>query len=169
MKDKNAAFLRQLVHPVTLLSVSDGKEENVATISWVSPVSRKPPLIMIAVHPGRFSHDLLLTTGEFAVLILFNLQRELSTLAGTVSGNETNKWKLPQFKMSRKKARYIKAPLLSDCRATMECRLKEHYTAGDHTLFIGEIMDLDVNPDVQPLILFNKKYINPGQYIANYP
>ncbi len=169
MSDKNAGFSRQIVHPVTLLSVSDGITENIATMSWVSSVSRTPPLIMIAVHPKRYSHDLILTSGEFAILVLSNLQRELATLAGTKSGRSANKWELPQFQLVRKDARHIKAPLISDCRACLECRLVNHFEAGDHTLFIGEIIDLEFNLNVQPLILFNRKYLNPGQYIASYP
>ncbi|MEJ2537651.1 MAG: flavin reductase family protein [Calditrichia bacterium] len=113
MSQNLKSYSRHLVHPVTLISCSDGKKENIATMAWVSAVSSDPPLLMVAVSPKRFSHDLILSSGEFAILVLSNLQKELATVAGIV-----------------------------------------------HTEF---------NPDVQPLILFNHRYFNPGQFIADYP
>ncbi len=169
MKKQNYTYSRQLIHPVTLLSVSDGSHENIATMSWVSAVSSDPPLMMVAVSPKRYSHDLMIQAGEFAILVLSNLQNELATLAGTKSGSKIQKWDLPQFKALRKDAKRIKAPIIRDCRAVMECQLIDRHTAGDHTLFIGKIVETEIDPDVQPLILFNRKYFNPGQFIAKYP
>lgn len=169
MSNNVKSYSRHLVHPVTLLSVSDGKIENIATMAWISAVSFKPPLLMVAVSPNRYSHDLVLKAGEFAILVLSNLQKELSTLAGTVSGRKINKWDLEPFTRLKKDAEFIKAPLLKECRAELECKLVNHITAGDHTLFIGEILKSAYNNDVQPLILFNHHYLNPGQFIAEYP
>jgi flavin reductase (DIM6/NTAB) family NADH-FMN oxidoreductase RutF len=163
------SYSRHFAHPVPLLSVSDGVHENVATMSWISPVSTRPPLLMVAVHPKRYTHELILKSKEFAILVLSNLQQELATLAGTISGKNKNKWDLPQFKLQKKKAKKIKAPLLKECRASLECKLVNHFTAGDHTIFISEVIESEFDPEVLPLILFNRKYINPGQFIANYP
>ncbi len=169
MIERNFSYSQHLVHPVTILSVSDGKKENIATMSWVSAVSTKPSLLMVAVSPRRYSHSLIVKSGEFAILVLSNLQKELATLAGTISGTKKNKWDLPQFQLLRKPAAKIKAPVLKDCRAILECKLVNHSTAGDHTLFLGEIIHTEFDLNVQPLILFNRKYFNPGQFIANYP
>ncbi|RQW05984.1 MAG: flavin reductase [Calditrichaeota bacterium] len=169
MTQRNYNYSKHLVHPVTLISVSDGKNENVATMSWVCSVSSNPPLLMVAISPNRYSHDLVLGAGEFAILVLSIHHLELATLAGTKSGKTTIKWDLPQFKKVRKEAQFIKAPLLTGCRAALECRLVDHHAAGDHTIFIGEIVGSDYNPDVQPLILFNRRYFEPGQFIADYP
>ncbi len=43
MKRPETDYSRHLVHPVTLLSVSDGTHENIATMSWVAAVSTDPP------------------------------------------------------------------------------------------------------------------------------
>ena len=71
--------------------------------------------------------------------------------------------------MLKKDPEIIKAPLLKECRANLECKLVNLLSAGDHTIFIGEIVRSEFNSEVQPLILFNRKYLNPGQFIANYP
>src|SRR4030042_6736219 len=160
-------YSRHLVHPVCVLSVSDGKNENISTMAWVSAVSTEPPLISVAVSPKRYSHQLILNAQEFAILFLSNLQNELATLAGTISGQKKDKWALPQFQLLRKPPNKIKSPVLKDCRAVLECKLVQHVNSGDHSLFIGEIVHSEYDPDVQPLILFNRKYYNPGQFIAD--
>ncbi len=169
MNKKSVSYSRQLAQPVTLLSVSDGKSENVATMAWVMPVSSNPPLLTVAVSPRRHSHDLVLAAGEFAVLVLTDQQKNLSTLAGTISGRNQQKWELPEFKGLRREADIIKAPLIRDCRAVYECRLVNHVTAGDHTLFIGEILRAEADDSKNPLILFDRRYIGPGEVIARYP
>ena len=169
MKKPESVYSRHLVHPVCLLSVSDGTNENISTMSWISAVSTEPPLLSVAVSPKRYSYQLILNAQEFAILILSNLQNELATLAGTVSGHKKDKWSLPQFQLLRKAPKRIKSPVLKDCRAILECKLVQQLKTGDHSLFIGEIVHTEYDPNVQPLILFNRKYYNPGQFIADYP
>ena len=169
MADNKILFSRQLVHPVVLISVSDGDKENIATMAWVMSVSSDPPLLIVAVSPKRYSHDLILKAGEFGIMVLTDQQKELSTIAGTSSGEETNKWELEPFRCLRKQASIIKAPLLKNCLAVYECKLVNHVRTGDHTLFIGEILYSDVNENLQPLILFDRKYFKIGDFISCYP
>jgi len=38
--------------------------------SWVSQVSYEPPLIMVAVHPKRYSHQLIEKGGSFVLHVV---------------------------------------------------------------------------------------------------
>lgn len=169
MSETYKSFSRQLSHPVTLVSVSDGQHQNIATMAWVSPVSFNPPLVMVSISPKRFTHNLLLKADEFAILVLSDSQKELSTLAGTKSGRKIDKWELEPFRKLRKDPEIIRAPLLQGCRAAYECRLWNHYPAGDHTIFVGEVLRAEVNEEVDPLLLFNRRYYKIGDAIARYP
>ena len=163
------SYSRQFVHPVALLSVKYENIENIATMAWVSPVSFDPPLVMVAVSPKRYSHELVEKAGEFALLVLGEDQKELSTLAGTKTGRREQKWELEPFKLLRKAPRIISAPLLKECRAAYECKLVNQLSTGDHTLFIGEIVAAEIHEEVNPLILFNREYRKMGDFIARYP
>lgn len=163
------SYSRQLVHPVTIISVSTGTTENIATMAWVSPVSFDPALLMVGISPKRFSHDLVLEAREFALLVLSDTQKELSTLAGTRSGRKENKWELEAFRKIRKQPKIIASPLLAGCRAVYECKLQDHFPAGDHTLFVGEIVRAEIDWEKQPLLLFNRNYHKLGDFIAKYP
>jgi len=163
------SYSQNLIHPVTLISISDGNRENIATMSWVCALSRKPPLLMVSISPLRYSHDLLISAGEFAIMVLSETQTELSTQAGTLSGKKHNKWNIPAFRDHKKSGKLIKASVLKGCTAIFECRLINHSTAGDHTLFIGEVIYQEINELVRPLILFNHQYYKLGQFIEKSP
>jgi flavin reductase (DIM6/NTAB) family NADH-FMN oxidoreductase RutF len=99
--------------------------------------------------------------------ILTDKQRELSTVAGTLSGRKEDKLKRSIFK--QEPGIKIKAPRLKGVRAVMECKLINHFTAGDHTVFVGEVVNFIHDEDKSPLILFNHKYHKLGEYLADYP
>lgn len=169
MKTDKKNYSRQFIHPVVLLSVADGHQENLATMAWVSPVSFQPPLLMVSVSPKRHSHDMIHRAKEFGIIVLSDKQKELSTLAGTRSGRNENKWEIDVIRQARKEARIISAPLLTGCRACYECKLESHLTTGDHTLFIGKVLRYEINEQVMPLLLFNRNYHAVGEFIARYP
>ena len=112
--------------------------------SWVSQVSYDPPLIMVAVHPNRFSHDLLEKSGLFALHILARHQTDL----------------IAQFKGPDAASKFASiawyegvtgCPILADCIGSLECRIRQTLAPGNHTLFIGEAVNAVFNGETTPL------------------
>jgi flavin reductase (DIM6/NTAB) family NADH-FMN oxidoreductase RutF len=160
-------YSSQFPDPVVLVSVATEKVKNAMTVGWVSPVSFDPPIVMVSISPKRFTHDLILEAGEFAVSVLSEDQMEISTLAGTLSGSKTDKLSHDQFQLFD--AGNIKAPLVRGCRAWFECKLVSHHTIGDHTVFYGEVIESKVDESKSPLVLFDRKYYALGEEIGDYP
>jgi len=111
--------------------------------SWVSQVSYEPPLIMVAVHPKRYSHQLIEKGGSFVLHV--------------VSKSRTDY--LSRFKGADPQAKFTSlnwtigqtgCPILSDCLAYLECEIKTHYRPGNHTLFIGQVVNAAVFADEIP-------------------
>ena len=112
--------------------------------SWVSMVSFDPPLIVVAVHPNRYSHTLLEKSGFFALNILSQDQKDF----------------LSRFKGPDPKGKFAGidhrkgitgSPILSDCIGYLECKIVERYKPGNHTLFIGQIINAESLQDGVPL------------------
>lgn len=160
-------YSSQFPDPVVLVSVATAKIKNAMTVGWASPVSFKPPILMVSIAPQRFTHDLVMEAGEFAVSVLAEDQKEISTLAGTLSGSKTDKLSYPQLQTFD--AKQIKAPLIVGCRAWFECTLVSHQTIGDHTAFYGEVIETEVDEAKSPLILFNQHYYGLGADKGKYP
>jgi len=144
--------LRHLPWPVTLIGTYQEGRHNLMTASWVSQVSFQPPLIMVSVAPERYTYQALIATREFAVSILAPDQAEIAQFCGERSGREVDKVKALNVKVVPPQE--IKVPLLADCIANIECRVVAHHPAGDHVIFIGEVVASRVQrPEERPLLM----------------
>ena len=131
--------------PVLIVTTQWRAVSNAAPIAWAMPVSVKPPLLAIAVHPSRRSHDMIKYGEEFVVNIpsrvLLNHTQWLGMVSNSV-GDKLEASRIPSFR-----AREVDAPLLEGCVGWIECTLHDWYTMGDHTLFIGKVVSAQADTD----------------------
>jgi len=131
--------------PTVLVSCAHGGRDNLITLAWCMPVSISPPMIGVAIAPARFSHDLIRDSGEFAVNVPAVSLLPAVWLCGTESGRDGDKFE--RAGLSRRDAHAIGAPLVEECFAHIECRVREAPVAGDHTVFLGEAVAAAVEED----------------------
>ncbi|MEM3459387.1 MAG: flavin reductase family protein [Candidatus Bathyarchaeia archaeon] len=144
----NPSSASRLLHPMHTVLVScidkSGKP-NIITLAWAMPTSINPPLVAISISPRRHSHSLIEETKEFVVNIpTINILKE-TLFCGRVSGREHNKFK--ETGLTPLPAKKVKPPAIKECVAHLECKLHSQFTTGDHTIFIGEIVDAYADAD----------------------
>jgi flavin reductase (DIM6/NTAB) family NADH-FMN oxidoreductase RutF len=144
----------RLLHPMhTVLVSCVGKagKPNVLPLAWAMPTSREPALVAISVGLSRYSHGLIEETGEFVInLPTVDIIKE--TLAcGRTSGKTSDKF--AETGLTPLPARKVKAPIVKECVAHLECKLQSRFKTGDHTVFVGEIVEAYANEGV-----FTDKY-----------
>jgi flavin reductase (DIM6/NTAB) family NADH-FMN oxidoreductase RutF len=133
MKAEWINALGQMTYGIYVLTSCYRKHINGMIASWVSQVSYEPPLIMVAVHPNRYSHHLIERGGVFALHVLSDDQTDfVSRFKGPDPKNKFSGLNWTTGKTN--------CPILSDCLAYLECELKIHYRPGNHTLFVGEVL-----------------------------
>jgi flavin reductase (DIM6/NTAB) family NADH-FMN oxidoreductase RutF len=49
-------------------------------------------------------------------------------------------------------------PVIKDALGVLTCNVVVEHEAGDHTLFIGEVMDIRLKEEVEPLVFYQGKY-----------
>jgi flavin reductase (DIM6/NTAB) family NADH-FMN oxidoreductase RutF len=129
------------LHPFnTTLVTCKGKngKVNVLAVAWIIPVSAKPPLLAMSIRPERYSHELIMEGGEFVVNIpTFKMVKKV-VVCGRTSGRNLDKFK--KASLSLQKAQKVKAPVISECVAHLECKIVKTEEIGDHTLMIGQIV-----------------------------
>ncbi len=114
---------------------ADG-EANGFTTCWVSQVSFEPQQLIVAVRKDQHTHDLMDSGGVFSLNFLDAEQEALASEFtqplqhedGAVGGHE-----------------YVTgeatgAPLFDEAFAHLECRVAGKMEAGDHTVFLGEVV-----------------------------
>jgi len=125
---------KRLPYGIYVLTTRYQDDINAMIASWVSQVSYSPPLVMAAVHVNRYAHGLVEKGGAFALHLLEREQGPvLSNFKGhdPLAGLEALGWDTGK----------TSCPLLKSCIAYMECELRESYRPGNHTLFIGSVVD----------------------------
>jgi flavin reductase (DIM6/NTAB) family NADH-FMN oxidoreductase RutF len=148
-----------------LLTCNDKSgKTNIITLAWHTPISRIPPLYGISISPKRYSHELIQKTKEFVVNFAPYTLAEEVDFCGTHSGRETNK--IEETKLTLMPAQKVKVPLIKECYAHLECKLAKTLTIGDHTLFVGEVVNILVDKDAFVNDLLNNKKIQPTYYIG---
>jgi flavin reductase (DIM6/NTAB) family NADH-FMN oxidoreductase RutF len=128
------------------------------TAAWASPCSFEPPLMLVSIGHSRLTHDLLMKSKEFAINFLSEDQFELSNFCGNISGRDVDKFE--EKIISTSPAEKISAPLIDNCVANVELVIKNKFPSGDHTLFIGEIVNYKDDILKKPLVRFRGQYYN---------
>ena len=131
--------------PVALVTTAWRGNHNVMPAIFVTPLSIDPPLVGVAVHPARHTHDMIKFSEEFALNIPTRELLHHVQYLGSVTGAELNKLELTRLPSFR--ARRVDAPLLEGCVGWIECGVHDAYTIGDHTLFIGKVVAVSADKD----------------------
>ncbi|MEM3555735.1 MAG: flavin reductase family protein [Candidatus Micrarchaeia archaeon] len=137
---------------ILVTSCSKGKK-NIIALAWHSPLSFKPPLIGIAVGKTRFSHHLIKEGMEFVVSIPTESLREKVIAIGSRSGREIDKFSATGLTPSP--AKFVKAPLIMECPINIECKLVDEFDAGDHTVFVGEVLEVHKS-EIKEKLIFDR-------------
>jgi len=149
---------RSLVWPVCLVGALQNDKHNIMTVAWITQISANPLKLIISIDESRFTHNMISETGEFVVSILGSEQKEIAAVCGSRSGRNADK--INQLKIKTVPSTVVKVPRLDGCLANMECKVVAQHPAGDHTLFVGEVVAADVGKeDLKPMIMYRGKYI----------
>ncbi|GAC1309060.1 MAG: hypothetical protein NVS2B3_00860 [Vulcanimicrobiaceae bacterium] len=144
--------MRRFATGVTVVTtILDGTPKGF-TANAFSSVSADPPTILICVNRQARSHPLVAAAGHFCVNILRLDQRRLAERFASRDSED------PFATVPYRSVR-TGSPVFDDSLAYLDCRLAEEYTAGTHTIFIGEVLAAGAR-DGEPLGYFNASYRN---------
>ena len=144
--DLSSAY--RLLHPrhtVLVSCVDKAGKSNIITLAWTMPTSITPPMVAISIAPKRYSHELIQETGEFVVNVPTIEIIEEVLFCGRRSGRKVDKFR--ETALTPIPARRVKPPIIEECVAHLECRVSKHIETGDHTIFIGEVLEAYTNEE----------------------
>jgi len=127
----NKAFTLIEPGPLALVTTADGGRRNVMTISWMMVMDFTPRFAMLT-GPWNYSCNALLKTRECVIALPGAELLRAAVRVGTCSGRETDKF--ARFGLTPLPARLVKAPLIKECIANIECRVVDHIK--DHDIFV---------------------------------
>lgn len=138
---------------VTIITSRLGEELHGMTANALTSVSLEPPLMLICVDRSADSHDIIERSGIFAVSILARGQEALSDHFAIKEGGAAHRLDdVPHH------TRSTGAPVIDGSLAYLDCRVVERYLGGDHTIFLGEVVDAGPLDEERPLIFYQGRY-----------
>ena len=150
--DQFKYVMRQWASGVTIVTMQAEQQQHGLTVSGFLSISPEPPLVLISVGQELTSDTLLQTSGAYAVNFLRDDQRELSDLFAGRLGV------IDRFEGLKTHTAATGAPILEDCLAWLDCRVVSTQVAGDHTLYVGEVVAAGVNGSAKPLLYWGADY-----------
>ena len=108
--------------PVVLVTTNDGHKDNVMTISWTMVMDFTP---RFAITTGAWNHSYAALTRTKECVIAIPTVDLLDTVVGVGTCSGTNTDKFERFGLTRVKARHVRAPLIRECVANIECRVAD--------------------------------------------
>ncbi|RLG75308.1 MAG: flavin reductase family protein [Thermoprotei archaeon] len=156
--------------PVTIVASKFKNKLSAMAASWTMPVSRKPPVVAVAIAKNRFTYELIIKSKEFSLNLLPKEYLEKIQFLGTVSGREfVNKIEAANLTMAS--AKRIGSPIILESLAILECILRKDIESGDHNIIVGEIIEVYARKEFNilneetirriPLHVRSNKYTSP--------
>ncbi|MGO9377611.1 MAG: flavin reductase family protein [Dissulfurispiraceae bacterium] len=118
----NKAFTLIESGPVVLVTTSDGKKDNIMTISWTM-VMDFTPIFAITTGPWNYSYTALQKSKECVISIPTVDLLDKVVGVGTCSGADTDKFE--KFGLTPVKGKYVRSPLIKECLANVECKVRD--------------------------------------------
>ncbi|MGD0839913.1 MAG: flavin reductase family protein [Candidatus Acidiferrales bacterium] len=127
------------------------------TINWVTQTSFTPPLVVVAIQLDSSLHEVIAASRIFALHVLGKNQKELA--AAFFKGAQPDGGTLNGYRIE---SGATGAPILLDAPAWFECRVLDEVRRGDHTIFVGEVVEAGSRREEEPLTLRDTGFFYGG-------
>lgn len=144
---------------VTVVTTSADDQVFGMTANGFMSVSLEPPLVVVSVARRAKMHDAITRSGRYGVNVLCADQEHVS---GHFAGRPA-----PNFAPDFETVEGI--PVLRGALAQVVARVTQSHVAGDHTLYVGEVLHFLVRDDADPLVFHEGKYRDLVQMRPDYP
>jgi flavin reductase (DIM6/NTAB) family NADH-FMN oxidoreductase RutF len=134
---------------VTVVTTEHEGELYGMTVSSFTSLSLKPSLVLICIDKTVPTHAAIAAAGCFVINILEKRQEHLSRRFAVTTNDK--------FKGVAWHNGQLGLPVLEGVLAVIECRVYNQYDGGDHTIYIGEVVDTEVFEGV-PLLYYRRGY-----------
>ena len=148
----DAQFKHALSHfasGVTIVTTEHEGTDYGLTVASFASLSLSPPLVLVCISKSSSSHEPIMASGKFGVSILGSDQEAVSGRFAARGGDK--------FAGLDVRRGTLGVPLIGNALATLECRVTNQVVGGDHSIFIGEVVDTQTREGA-PLLYFRAAY-----------
>jgi flavin reductase (DIM6/NTAB) family NADH-FMN oxidoreductase RutF len=150
--DDLRALMRRFPSGVAVVTVDAEGQQLGLTVGTLVPLSMEPPLVGISVAREAALHELLREAGAFAASLLTADQDAVAQhFARGVPP-------IAHWHGIATREGAGGAPLVEGALGWLECRLSAEWPTGDHTFFVGEVLECELGRAQPPLLYLDRRY-----------
>ncbi len=124
--------------PVVMISTASKGRPNVMTMSWQTMLDFEPPLVGLVISNRNYTFDILKSTKECVINIPTSRIVKKVVGCGNTSGRKTDKFEA--FNLTPVAASRIKAPLIKECYANLECKVVDTRMVNKYNFFVVKVV-----------------------------
>jgi len=156
---------KQFVTNVGLITSNGPYGYDIMSAEWTFHVSYSPGLIAVCIHRPDATHENIEKTKEFGVNLAASDQNIISSIAGGYHGKDVDKVAaLKKLGYKFFKAKKIDVFMIEGAAMNAECKLFKTIELGDHTMFVGEVVEL-YPVGKEPIVYHAGKYLKLGNQV----
>jgi flavin reductase (DIM6/NTAB) family NADH-FMN oxidoreductase RutF len=140
--------LRSIPYGLFVMTVKDDKTMTGAAVNWLTQASFAPPLVVLGAKADAPSTAMIESSGLFCINVLETGQVPLASAFFKHVEPDGNKLGGAEFTLSPNGL-----PVLKDALSYFECKVLEKVAIGDHTIFVGEVIEAGLQREGEPLTL----------------
>ena len=129
--------------PPALVACGTLDSPNVFTVAWTGIINSQPAKTYISVRPERYSHGLIVESGEFTINLPTRKLVRTVDFCGVRSGRDMNKFE--KCGITAVAASEVSAPIVEEAPISLECRVFERKSFGTHDMFLADIVAVDAD------------------------
>lgn len=138
---------------VTVVTTRFGAQQHGMTVNSFTSVSLSPPVVSVTLANDTRTCSMVLNSGIIGITILSEKQSDLSErFAGHIAEEDDRFLGLDVFALS------TGAPLLVGGSAFLDCRVRATHPLDLSTLFLLDVITVQLTDQYRPLIYFNRGY-----------
>lgn len=145
--------LGQFATGVAIVTFRTAESVRGITVNSFTSVSLEPPLVLVCINKHKSSCELLQKAASFAVNILAQCHRDLSS---RFAGNWNPAGGHPFEGIRWSSSRLSGAPIIDGVLGYVDCLLEKALDAGDHTIFLAKVEDLGIGDPTAPPLVFHR-------------
>ncbi len=130
---------------VLVTSLNPDGQSNVAPKSWISMMSMEPPVVALGCNLSHWTAKNILERYEFVINVPGDDLADLVWRSSQVAHPRP----VESIGLTAMSGRQVKAPLVAECRAHLECTYVQHVVFGEEVVLFGKIVAASVDREAR--------------------
>lgn len=133
--------------PVAMVTTAHKGRANIMTMAWFTMMEFEPPLVGCVISGRNYSFDALVATKECVINIPTAELAKTVVKVGSASGGKVDKF--VACGLTPLPASQVRAPLIDECYANLECRVADSRFVNKYNFFVLEVVKAWIDPAIK--------------------